>query len=129
MVQVVCIPFYLAPLQSHHILCYPIISSAVHRGGAGASGLPDRVAMVTTTLQTLFLLERLRPKTVREVPTEAKLARLMSVFLIGRFCWHGDISLTPLPLSKTVISFWRRVCTMPCQSFYVFTVPPRCRRN
>ena len=51
-----------------------------HRSDAGTS---ESVTVVTSTLRLLLVLEYLRPKMLRELPTSAKLVRLMCVFLIG----------------------------------------------
>lgn len=42
-----------------------------------------KVTIVTRSLQLLMILEHLHPHVLKELPTSAKLARLMCVYLIG----------------------------------------------
>ena len=46
-------------------------------------GTSESVTIVTSTLRLVLILEHFRPKMLRELPTAAKLVRLMCVFLIG----------------------------------------------
>lgn len=52
----------------------------LHRSDVGTS---ESVTVVMSALRLLLLLEHLRPTMLRELPTSAKLVRLMCVFLIG----------------------------------------------
>ena len=79
---------------------------------------PDRVAMVTTTLQTLFLLERLRPIAVRELPLEVKLARLMCVFLID-----GELFLEKDVHNALSVLLRQYCCTSEMQERLDFSSP------
>ena len=42
------------------------------------------ITRVVSTLRLLLTLEHLRPNLLKELPTSAKLVRLMCVFLIGK---------------------------------------------
>ena len=46
-------------------------------------GIDGSISDVVSTLCFLLTLEHLRPKLLKELPTSAKLVRLMCVFLIG----------------------------------------------
>ena len=54
------------------------------------AGTSESGAIVTSTLRLLLLLEHLRPKMLRKVPTLAKLVRLMCIFLIGGYYVKND---------------------------------------
>eukprot|EP00731_Ephydatia_muelleri_P027182 Em0019g55a len=73
--------------------------------------------MVTTTLQTLFLLERLRPNAIRELPLGAKLARLLCVFLID-----GELFLEK-DVHNALSVLLRLYCTSEMQDRLDFSSP------
>ncbi|OXB56545.1 hypothetical protein ASZ78_007255 [Callipepla squamata] len=94
LIQSMLLPEVRGPILPSDWPFFPLISlynkvTNAETRGAVLNSLPlDLVNTVTWNLQWVLLLETWRPKTLQSIPTAAKLARLMCVFLTG-----GDLFL------------------------------------
>ncbi|NWI85679.1 RPAP1 protein, partial [Pitta sordida] len=89
LIQSMLLPEVKGPILPSDWPFFPLISlynkvTNVETHGAVLNSLPlDLVNTVTWNLQWVLLLETWRAKTLQSIPTAAKLARLMCVFLTG----------------------------------------------
>ncbi|NWW49647.1 RPAP1 protein, partial [Pedionomus torquatus] len=89
LIQSVLLPEVKGPILPSDWPFFPLISlynkvTNAETRGAVLNSLPlDLVNTVTWSLQWVLLLETWRAKTLQSIPTAAKLARLMCVFLTG----------------------------------------------
>uniref|UniRef100_A0A8C2TR58 RNA polymerase II associated protein 1 n=1 Tax=Coturnix japonica TaxID=93934 RepID=A0A8C2TR58_COTJA len=94
LIQSMLLPEVRGPILPSDWPFFPLISlynkvTNAETRGAVLNSLPlDLVNTVTWNLQWILLLETWRPKTLQSIPTAAKLARLMCIFLTG-----GDLFL------------------------------------
>uniref|UniRef100_A0A8C3LH27 RNA polymerase II associated protein 1 n=1 Tax=Chrysolophus pictus TaxID=9089 RepID=A0A8C3LH27_CHRPC len=94
LIQSMLLPEVRGPILPSDWPFFPLISlynkvSNAETRGAVLNSLPlDLVNTVTWNLQWVLLLETWRSKTLQSIPTAAKLARLMCIFLTG-----GDLFL------------------------------------
>ncbi|XP_065492751.1 RNA polymerase II-associated protein 1 isoform X2 [Caloenas nicobarica] len=94
LIQSMLLPEVKGPILPSDWVFFPLISlynkvTNAETRGAVLNSLPlDLVNTVTWNLQWVLLLETWRAKTLQSIPTAAKLARLMCVFLTG-----GDLFL------------------------------------
>ncbi|NXC39568.1 RPAP1 protein, partial [Penelope pileata] len=94
LIQSLLLPEVKGPILPSDWTFFPLISlynqvTNAETRGAVLNSLPlDLVNTVTWNLQWVLLLETWRAKTLQSIPTAAKLARLMCVFLTG-----GDLFL------------------------------------
>ncbi|XP_050567278.1 RNA polymerase II-associated protein 1 isoform X5 [Cygnus atratus] len=97
LIQSMLLPEVKGPILPSDWPFFPLISlynkvTNAETRGAVLNSLPlDLVNTVTWNLQWVLLLETWRAKTLQSIPTAAKLARLMCVFLTG-----GDLFLEAL---------------------------------
>ncbi|NXU52130.1 RPAP1 protein, partial [Turnix velox] len=89
LIQSMLLPEVLGPILPSDWPFFPLIclynkvTNAETRGAVLNSLPPDLVNTVTWNLQWVLLLETWRAKTLQSIPTAAKLARLVCVFLTG----------------------------------------------
>ncbi|NWR75029.1 RPAP1 protein, partial [Centropus unirufus] len=89
LIQSMLLPEVKGPILPSDWPFFPLISlynkvTNAETHGAVLNSLPlDLINTVTWNLQWVLLLETWRPKTLQSIPTAAKLARLMCVFLTG----------------------------------------------